>query len=171
MPLAGGSLGRQLEDLREELGGPRGGLEVRGLEVVVADESSWIGVADDRHVQRENLNEVAVSNVARHRRVRRDDELGERSYVVDKPDIAFRHRPEGYFVLAEEDVRRWDKSLANKSWCAGSEGARMKDRAVIIATDARLQARETILATQIAISHRQIVAVGLVYRRGHDVVR
>ena len=72
-PLAGDSLGRRLEDLREEPGGPRGGLEVRWFHVVVADESSWIGVADDRHVERENLNEVAVSNVARHRRVRRDD--------------------------------------------------------------------------------------------------
>ena len=137
MPLGGGSLGRQLEDLREELGGPRGGLEVRGLHVVVADESSWIGVEDDGHVERENLNEVAVSNVTRHRRVRRDDELGERGQIIDEPDIAFRHRPEGYFVLAEEDMRRWDKSLANKSGCAGSEGTRMEGSSHEVASDTR----------------------------------
>ena len=60
MPLAGGSLGRQLEDLREERGRPRGGLEVRGLEVVVADESSWIGVEDDGQVEWESLDVVAM---------------------------------------------------------------------------------------------------------------
>ena len=47
MPLGGDSLGRQLEDLREELGGPRCGLEVRWFHVVVAEDRRRVGVEDD----------------------------------------------------------------------------------------------------------------------------
>ena len=60
MPLAGGSLGRQLEDLREELGGPRGGLEVRWFEVVIAEDRRRVGVEDDGQVEWESLDVVAV---------------------------------------------------------------------------------------------------------------
>ena len=47
----GNSLGGQLEDLREELGGPRGGLEVRGFHVVVAEDRRRVGVEDDGCVE------------------------------------------------------------------------------------------------------------------------
>ena len=39
-------LGRKLEDLLEELGGPGSGIDLRGLDVVVADDREWVGVED-----------------------------------------------------------------------------------------------------------------------------
>ena len=56
----GVSLARQLEDLREELGRPRGRLEVRWFRVVVSEDRRRVGVEDDGCVEWESLDEVAM---------------------------------------------------------------------------------------------------------------
>ena len=82
-----GSFGRQLEDLWEELGGPHAGLDLRGLDVVVAEDRRWVYLKYNDTIDRDILDEIAARHVGRHCRSRRDNELGERSPVCDTTDI------------------------------------------------------------------------------------
>ena len=83
----GSSLGAgQLEDLLEELGGPRAGLDLRGFDVVKADNSSGVRLEDNSHIERplkKTFIARAARHVARYRGSRCDDELGKRGPVCN----------------------------------------------------------------------------------------